>query len=233
MWDMCQMLNIWHIYHTKHKKQLPSNVAYVPKLYHLCPYCCKFATIWINVVKQNNVLYLAFSLLSLPVLISSLSLFSHQSQLPSTKKEQNDTPIGSEEKQIIFMGEATPIGSSPLSSLSEAQAAWARPLRSDHRHRHRRRRHKQHGRGHSDHPHRHRHHHRRSDLTDLSLSLFWWLVVLIVVGWLILVDGGRLIGLWVWDLGWSQIRLWIVGMRLGCGCEIYGYVVFVWVFFFW
>ena len=32
---------------------------------------------------------------------------------------------------------------------------------------------------------------------SLSLSLFWWLVVLIVVGWLILVDGGRLIGLWV------------------------------------
>ena len=31
---------------------------------------------------------------------------------------------------------------------------------------------------------------------SLSLSLFWWLVVLIVVGWLILVDGGRLIGLW-------------------------------------
>ena len=32
---------------------------------------------------------------------------------------------------------------------------------------------------------------------SLSLSLFWWLVVLIVGGWLILVDGGRLIGLWV------------------------------------
>ena len=28
----------------------------------------------------------------------------------------------------------------------------------------------------------------------ISLSLFWWLVVLIVSGW---VDGGRLIGLWV------------------------------------
>ena len=129
-----------------------------------------------------------------------LSLFSHQTQLPSTEKEQNDTLIGSKEKQIIFMGEATPIGSSPSSSLSEAQAAWARPLRSsplrsDHRHRHHRRRHKQHGQGHSNHPHRHSHRHRRSNLTDLSLSLFWWLVVLIVGGWLILVDGGRLIGL--------------------------------------
>ena len=26
--------------------------------------------------------------------------------------------------------------------------------------------------------------------------------------WLILVKGGGLIGLWVWDLGWSQIELW-------------------------
>ena len=32
---------------------------------------------------------------------------------------------------------------------------------------------------------------------SLSLSLSWWLVVLIVGGWLILVDSGRLIGLWV------------------------------------
>ena len=47
--------------------------------------------------------------------------------------------------------------------------------------------------------HRHRHRHRSpiSPISlSLSLSLFWWLVVLIVVGWLILVDGGRLIGLW-------------------------------------
>ena len=40
--------------------------------------------------------------------------------------------------------------------------------------------------------HRHRH---RSPISPISLSLFWWLVVLIVVGWLILVDGGRLIRL--------------------------------------
>ena len=42
--------------------------------------------------------------------------------------------------------------------------------------------------------HRHLHH---SPISPISLSLLWWLVVLIVVGWLILVDGGRLIGLWV------------------------------------
>ena len=42
--------------------------------------------------------------------------------------------------------------------------------------------------------HRHRH---RSPISLISLSFFWWLVVLIVVGWLILVDGGRLIEFWV------------------------------------
>ena len=82
--------------------------------------------------------------------------------------------------------------------MPHSTSSWARPLRSNHCHRHRHRRRKRHGWGHSN----HRHHHRRSDLADLSLSLFWWLVVLIVGGWLILVDGGRLIGLWVWDLGW-------------------------------
>ena len=186
MWDMCQMLNIWHISHTKHKNQLTSDVAYVPKLYHLCLYRCKFATVRTDVVKQNIFFYLAFSLFSLLVLIFSLSLLTSNPALPSTEKEQNDTPIGSEEKQIIFMDEATPIGSSPSSSSSKAQAAWVRPLwssllRSDHRHRHRHhhRRRKQHGWGHFDHCHRHRH----SDLTDLSLSLLvvgcfdcWWLV---------------------------------------------------------
>ena len=40
----------------------------------------------------------------------------------------------------------------------------------------------------------HRHLH-RSPISPISFSLFWWLVVLIVVGWLILIDGGRLIGL--------------------------------------
>ena len=276
MWDMCQMLNIWHISHTKHKNQLPSDVAYVPKLYHICPYHCKFATVWTDMVKPNNVLYLLLSLLSLPVLtldffsLSShirpklpsttqqtlfaslspltsgldswflLSLFSHQTKASlnnSTEKEQNDTLIGSEEKQIIFMGEATPIGSSPSSLPSEAQVAWARPLRSsplrsDHRHHHRRWRHKRHGRGHSDHPHRHRRHHRRSNLADLSFSLFWWLVVLIVGGWLILVDGGRLIGLWVWDFGWY----WCLSLGWSGWLILVDrvlIVVFVWVFFFW
>ena len=89
MWDMCQMLNIWHISHTKHKNQLPSDVAYVPKLYHICPYRCKFATVWTNMVKPNNVLYLLLSLLSLPVLtLDFFSLSSHiRPKLPSTTQQ--------------------------------------------------------------------------------------------------------------------------------------------------
>ena len=111
------------------------------------------------------------------------------------------------------MGEATPIGSSPLSLSLEAQAAWARPLRSS-----------------------------TSTLSSpsslplqscrsLSLSLFWWLVVLIVGGWLILVDGGRLIGFWVWDLGWYWCLSlgWLGWLILVDRVLI---VVFVWVFFF-
>ena len=209
MWNMWQMLNIWHISHTKQRKQLPSNVAYVPKLYHLCSYRCKFATVRTDVVKRNNVLYLAFSLLSLLVLIYSLSLFSHQTQLPSTEKEKNDTSMGSEESR---------------------SSSWARPLRSDHRHYHRRRRRKWHGRGHSN----HRHSDRiiaivivvrgassmgkatliihivivviiaiviTASISSISLSLFFggWLFWLLVVGWF-----------WLMVVGWS-----------GCGCEIW------------
>ena len=67
---------------------------------------------------------------------------------------------------------------------------------------------------------------------SLSLSLFWWLVVLIVGGWLILVDGGRLIGFWVWDLGWYWCLSlgWLGWLILVDRVLI---VVFVWVFFFW
>ena len=104
MWDMCQMLNIWQISHTKHKKQLPSDVAYMPKLYHLCLYRCKFATVRTNVVKWNNVLYLAFSLHSLLVFIFSLLLTSDPAP-PSTKKEQNvEIGFGSWWRSVLGMG---------------------------------------------------------------------------------------------------------------------------------
>ena len=100
---------------------------------------------------------------------------------------------------------ATPIGSSPSSSLSEAQAAWVSPLRSSP----------------------------SSSLLQSrwSLSLLWWLVVLIVGGWLILVDSGRLIGLWVWDLGW----VWDFGwwrFFFGVGVDIRCSVCLSFFFFF-
>ena len=57
---MCQMPNICHICHTKHKKHLPSNVLYVPNFYHLCPYYCKFATVWTQMVNWKILFYLAF-----------------------------------------------------------------------------------------------------------------------------------------------------------------------------
>ena len=219
MWDMCQMLNIWHISHTKHKNQLLSDVAYVPKLYHICPYRCKFATVWTNMVKPNNVLYLLLSLLSLPVLtLDFFSLSSHiRPKLPSTTQQRKN-------KMTLW--------SDPRRSRS---SSWARPLRSDHRHRHCRRRRKWHGRGHSD--------HRHSDriiviiivvggtsgmgeatpiihivivviiavpILPISLSLFFggWLFWLLVVGWF-----------WLTVVGWS-----------GCGCEILVDIgVWVWV----
>ena len=284
MWDMCQMLNIWHISHTKHKNQLPSGVAYVPKLYHICPYCCKFATVWTDVVKPNNVLYL---LLSLPshfrswLLISSLSLFtSDQSfpqqlnkhylllsllslpvltldffslsshirpKLPSTAQQRKNkmtlqldlrrSKSSSWERPFDRIN-ATPIGSSPLSSPSEVQAAWARPLRSS--------------------PLRSDHRHSNqiiaivivvggasgmgeatpiihiviavviaAPISLISLS-FLVVVVLIVGGW---VDGGRLIRLWVWDLGWYwYLSLGWLGWLILVDRVLI--VVFVWVFFF-
>ena len=70
---MCQMLNIWHISHTKHKKQLPINIAYVVKLYHLCPYRCKFAMVRTDVVNQKLLFYY-FSLSSHFFIWFSLSL---------------------------------------------------------------------------------------------------------------------------------------------------------------
>ena len=100
------------------------------------------------------------------------------------------------------MGEATPIGSSPLSSSSEMQATWARPLRSSTS--------------------------SSSLRSRRSLSLFWWLVVLIVGGWLILVYSGRLIRLWVWDLGWY----WCLSLGWLILVDRVLIVVFVWVFFF-
>ena len=55
-----------------------------------------------------------------------------------------------------------------------------------------------------------------------SISNGGWLFWLLVVGWF-----------WLKVVGWSGCgcEIWD-GLRLGCGCEICGYVVFIWVFFF-
>ena len=99
---MCQILNIWHISHTKHKEQLPSYVAYVPKLYYLCSYCCKFATVRTDVVKQNNIFYLVFSFLSLLILNEQLipNIQEHINQAKQQHPTLTDkNPIGKRWKQ--------------------------------------------------------------------------------------------------------------------------------------
>ena len=51
-------------------------MVYVLKLYNFCPYRCKFATVWTEMVNQNIVFNSAFSLHSLLVFIFSLLLTS-------------------------------------------------------------------------------------------------------------------------------------------------------------
>ena len=188
------MPNIWHICHTKHKKhQIPD----VPNLiiFTTCKqYRCKFATVW----NQNGIIliifYSLFSLLSLHfILFSSLSpLFSLTGSLSS------QPPIPS---VLSFPFNLRSVWRWPLSP--EVQAAWAMslPLTAHEPS--------------SSPSHRH-----RSPISPISLSLFWWLVVLIVVGWLRFVDRrwcglrcGFWVGvdvgfgsaLWVWDLGWVKV----------------------------
>ena len=179
MWDICQMLNIWHISHTKHKKQLPSDVVYVPKLYYLCLYRCKFATIQTDVVNQNNVFYLAFSLLSLMVLISSLSLLtSNPASLNRERTKWHSDRIQGETDHLYGQGHFDRIiaigGASAMGEATPITAIVTAALIS---------------------------------LISLSLSFGGWLFWLVVVGWFwltvvgwsgcgceILVD----IGVWVW-----------------------------------
>ena len=173
--------------------------------------------------------YICFSLLSLPVW--ALDFFSLSSpirpNLPSTVQQRKNkwhsdprrsrsSSWASHSDRII----AIVITVRDASGMGE-------PLRSDHRHRHRRRRHERHGQA-------------TpiihivvavviaiviaAPILPISLSLSWWVVVLIIAGWLILVDGGRLIRLWVWDLGWY----WCLSL----GWSGWLILVFVWVFFF-
>ena len=148
----------------------------MPKLYYLCLYHCKFATVRTNVVKRNNVLYLAFSLLSLLVLISSLSLLtSDPASLNRKRTKWHSDQIRGEVDHLHGWGHSDRIIAIVIVVRGASGMGEATPIIHIH-----------------------------IVITiviaasilsiSLSLSLFWWLVVLIVGGWLILVDGGRLIG---------------------------------------
>ena len=79
-------------------------MVYVPKLYHFCPYRCKFATVRTEMVNWNIVFNSAFSLHSLLVFIFSLLLTSDPAP-PSTKKEQNvEIGFGSRWRSVLGMG---------------------------------------------------------------------------------------------------------------------------------
>ena len=74
---MCQMPNIWHICHTKHKKHQISDVLNLIIFATYEQYCCKFTTVrnWCGI--SFNIFYSFFSLSSLFTLF--FSLLSHSS----------------------------------------------------------------------------------------------------------------------------------------------------------
>ena len=94
MCDMCQML-IFSTYPTPNtKNSTPSDMANVVKLYHLCPYHCKFATVRTNVVNQKLIFYSTF-LSPLFFLFDLDSPFSESVSLslPSSQESQPVLPL--------------------------------------------------------------------------------------------------------------------------------------------
>ena len=89
MWDMCQMLNIWHIFHTKHQKLILSNVPNLKKFAICEQYHCKFAM----VRTKNGIIFIVFLFCFLSPLSSVysflFSLTSVFSPLFSTKNGIN------------------------------------------------------------------------------------------------------------------------------------------------
>ena len=70
---MCQMLNIWHISHTKHQKLILSNVPNLKNFATCKQYHCKFAT----VQTKNGIIFIVFFILfSLSPLFSLTYVFS-------------------------------------------------------------------------------------------------------------------------------------------------------------
>ena len=86
---MCQMPNIWHIYHTKYKNDALWDVPNFKNYTTWLQYRCKFATVRTNVVK-NLLFYILFSLSSLFIFsfLFSLTLRFPLSS-PYTCQEEN------------------------------------------------------------------------------------------------------------------------------------------------
>ena len=73
IWQMCQMPNIWHICHIKHKNEALSNVPNSKNYTTSLQYRLKYETVRIDFAKKINVLYSLFSLLSFHFFFSLLS----------------------------------------------------------------------------------------------------------------------------------------------------------------
>ena len=59
---MCQMPNIWHIWHTKHKNGPSSSVLNVLKLWNMLQYSLIFESVWMKMLFPLIVFYSSFSL---------------------------------------------------------------------------------------------------------------------------------------------------------------------------
>ena len=82
-------------------------MVYVPKLYHFCPYRCKFATVQTEMVNRNIVFNSAFSLLSLLVFIFSLILTSNPASShirPSSSLNKERTKCRSRWRSVLGHG---------------------------------------------------------------------------------------------------------------------------------
>ena len=61
---MCQMPNIWHIWHSKHKNGALSDVPNLKNYVILLQYRLKYETIWTTMAKWDSIILLHFSLSS-------------------------------------------------------------------------------------------------------------------------------------------------------------------------
>ena len=111
MWDMCQMLNIWHISHTKHHLTPFIRCSKCHIFCNMLQYRCKFAMVRNqNGISFNNFLFSFLSPLS--------SLYSFLFSLTGSLSSQPSIP-----SILSFPFNLRSVWRWPLSP--EAQAAWA------------------------------------------------------------------------------------------------------------